>query len=43
MVHQVTRFSDAFSAWENWNLTNFDSKASVYWLLNRLCNQYSRI
>lgn len=27
MVHQVTRFSDAFSAWENWNLTNFDSKS----------------
>lgn len=26
MVHQVTRFSDAFSAWENWNLTSFDSK-----------------
>ncbi|MFH0226989.1 1-pyrroline-5-carboxylate dehydrogenase [Vibrio furnissii] len=26
MVHQVTRFSDAFSAWENWNLTGFDSK-----------------
>jgi len=27
MVHQVTRFSDAFSAWENWNLTDFDSKS----------------
>ncbi|KJY84513.1 1-pyrroline-5-carboxylate dehydrogenase [Vibrio galatheae] len=27
MVHQVTRFSDAFSAWESWNLTNFDSKS----------------
>ncbi len=26
MVHQVTRFSDAFSAWENWNLTSFESK-----------------
>ncbi|CAH8233701.1 1-pyrroline-5-carboxylate dehydrogenase [Vibrio sp. SA48] len=26
MVHQVTRFSDAFSAWENWNITDFDSK-----------------
>ncbi len=26
MVHQVTRFSDAFSAWENWNLTGFDYK-----------------
>lgn len=27
MVHQVTRFSDAYSAWENWNLTDFDSKS----------------
>lgn len=27
MVHQVTRFADAFSAWENWNLTDFDSKS----------------
>ncbi|KGY14163.1 1-pyrroline-5-carboxylate dehydrogenase [Vibrio tubiashii] len=27
MVHQVARFSDAFSAWENWNLTDFDSKS----------------
>ncbi|MFY2506749.1 1-pyrroline-5-carboxylate dehydrogenase [Vibrio pectenicida] len=27
MVHQVTRFSDAYSAWENWNLTNFDAKS----------------
>lgn len=26
MVHQVTRFSDAYSAWENWNLTGFDYK-----------------
>lgn len=26
MVHQVTRFADAFSAWENWNLTDFDFK-----------------
>ncbi|MCW8336095.1 1-pyrroline-5-carboxylate dehydrogenase [Vibrio paucivorans] len=26
MVHQVTRFSDAFAAWENWNLTDFDVK-----------------
>ncbi len=26
MVHQVTRFSDAFSAWENWNLTGFEYK-----------------
>lgn len=26
MVHQVIGFSDAFSAWENWNLTDFDSK-----------------
>ncbi len=29
MVHQVTRFSDAFSAWENWNLTGFDSKCEA--------------
>lgn len=27
MVHQVTRFSDAFSAWENWNLTSFEAKS----------------
>lgn len=27
MVHQVTRFSDAYSAWENWNLTSFDIKS----------------
>lgn len=27
MVHQVARFSDAYSAWENWNLTDFDSKS----------------
>ncbi|EKO3627382.1 1-pyrroline-5-carboxylate dehydrogenase [Vibrio metschnikovii] len=26
MVHQVTRFTDACSAWENWNLTDFDFK-----------------
>ncbi|EGU33242.1 hypothetical protein VII00023_14067 [Vibrio ichthyoenteri ATCC 700023] len=26
MLHQVIGFSDAFSAWENWNLTDFDSK-----------------
>jgi len=26
MVHQVTGFSDAFLAWEQWNLTNFDYK-----------------
>lgn len=26
MVHQVTSFSDAYSAWEQWNLTNFDYK-----------------
>ncbi len=26
MVHQVTRFSDALLAWENWNLTSFDFK-----------------
>ncbi|MBG0759718.1 1-pyrroline-5-carboxylate dehydrogenase [Vibrio cidicii] len=26
MVHQVTSFADAFSAWEQWNLTNFDYK-----------------
>ncbi|WP_428772593.1 1-pyrroline-5-carboxylate dehydrogenase [Vibrio sp.] len=27
MVHQVALFSDAYSAWENWNLTDFDSKS----------------
>ncbi len=26
MVHHVTRFSDAYSAWENWNLTDFNSR-----------------
>lgn len=26
MVHQATRFSDAHSAWQNWNLTDFESK-----------------
>ncbi len=26
MVHQVTGFSDAFAAWEQWNLTDFDYK-----------------
>lgn len=26
MVHQVIGFSGAFSAWENWNLTDFESK-----------------
>ncbi|MCV3264010.1 1-pyrroline-5-carboxylate dehydrogenase [Vibrio harveyi] len=26
MVHQITFFKDAFSAWEQWNLTDFDYK-----------------
>ncbi len=26
MAHQVVSFSNAYSAWENWNLTDFDSK-----------------
>ena len=26
MVHQVARFSDAYTAWEAWNLTSFDFK-----------------
>lgn len=26
MVHQITYFKDAFSAWEQWNLTDFDYK-----------------
>ena len=26
MVHQVARFSDAYTAWEGWNLTTFDFK-----------------
>ncbi|MGF1910091.1 1-pyrroline-5-carboxylate dehydrogenase [Vibrio kasasachensis] len=26
MVHHVVSFTNAFSAWENWNLTDFDSK-----------------
>ncbi len=26
MVHHATRFSDAYSAWENWNLTDFHSR-----------------
>ena len=28
MVHQVTGFSDAFQAWEQWNLTDFDHKSA---------------
>lgn len=36
MVHQVTRFSDAFSAWENWNLTDFDSKCECLLALKSL-------
>ena len=39
MVHQVTRFSDAFSAWENWNLTNFDSKSECLLALKQLLQQ----
>ncbi|CAM3827679.1 1-pyrroline-5-carboxylate dehydrogenase [Vibrio aquimaris] len=27
MVHQVTRFSDAYAAWENWNLTSFEIRS----------------
>ena len=27
MEHQIVEFSDAFSAWEYWNLTGFDSKS----------------
>jgi delta 1-pyrroline-5-carboxylate dehydrogenase len=27
MVHQVSRFSDAFMAWESWNLTSHDFKS----------------
>lgn len=26
MVHQVARFSNAYSAWENWNLTSYEAK-----------------
>ncbi|MEF1309900.1 1-pyrroline-5-carboxylate dehydrogenase [Vibrio mytili] len=26
MVHQITYFKDAFSAWQQWNLTDFDFK-----------------
>ena len=28
MVHQVTGFSDALLAWEQWNLTDFDHKSA---------------
>lgn len=28
MVHQVTGFSDAFQAWEQWNLTDFEHKST---------------
>lgn len=28
MVHQVTGFSDAYQAWEQWNLTDFDHKSA---------------
>ncbi|MDF2153102.1 1-pyrroline-5-carboxylate dehydrogenase [Vibrio sp. CAU 1672] len=27
MVHQITNFTDAFAAWEQWNLTDFDYKS----------------
>ncbi|GAB2646669.1 1-pyrroline-5-carboxylate dehydrogenase [Vibrio panuliri] len=27
MVHHVANFTNAFSAWENWNLTDFESKS----------------
>lgn len=39
MVHQVTRFSDAFSAWENWNLTDFDSKSEYVLTLKHSLEQ----
>jgi len=29
MVHHVVSFTNAFSAWENWNLTDFDSKSGA--------------
>ncbi len=35
MVHQVTLFSDAFSAWENWNLTSFESKSECLLALKK--------
>ncbi|WP_260260493.1 1-pyrroline-5-carboxylate dehydrogenase [Vibrio intestinalis] len=39
MVHQVIRFSDAFSAWENWNLTDFDSKTEALLSLKNILAQ----
>ncbi|MFW7525532.1 1-pyrroline-5-carboxylate dehydrogenase [Vibrio ostreicida] len=35
MVHQVTCFSDAYLAWENWNLTSFDSKSECMLTFNK--------
>ncbi|MBD1558089.1 1-pyrroline-5-carboxylate dehydrogenase [Vibrio sp. S9_S30] len=29
MVHQVTCFSDAYTAWENWNLTGYEQRSAV--------------
>ncbi|CCN72562.1 hypothetical protein VINI7043_06071 [Vibrio nigripulchritudo ATCC 27043] len=29
MVHQVTCFSDAYSAWENWNLTSYEQRSAA--------------
>ncbi len=38
MVHHVTRFSDAYSAWENWNQTSFDARKES---ILTLCSQLS--
>lgn len=29
MAHQVTCFSDAYSAWENWNLTGYEQRSAA--------------
>ncbi|WP_194435841.1 1-pyrroline-5-carboxylate dehydrogenase [Vibrio fluminensis] len=45
MVHQVVSFTNAFSAWENWNLTDFDSKSEcLLSLKNALAKpEYGRV
>lgn len=47
MVHQVTRFSDAYSAWESWNANEFSFRSkqllSVYNSLDKKSSELSSV
>lgn len=39
MAHQVTCFSDAYSAWENWNLTGYEQRSAAITSFTKVLSQ----